>query len=328
MKRIDPKEASVNEVSKVLLGGVAPRPIALVSTLSLDGQRNLAPFSFFNAFGSNPPVVVFSPARRGRDGSVKDTYNNLIGTRECVIHAVTYSMVQQVSLASTEYPTGTDEFIKAGLTPVASEKVKPFRVAESPFQMECILRQMINVGDGPGSGNLAVCEVVLFHVAEDLFSDGIIHPDNIDLVGRNSADYYTRAHGSAVFTVKKPIDRRGIGVDQLPKFIRCSHILSANNLGQLANTEQIPTEDQVYKYIEGLPSLDGDERAFFRFQQRHHYRSMFRVARALSSDGHPKACDFVFWAAKCALDTTNDTDFAWAVCIFAHTRMALQQSRK
>ena len=255
MRHINPKEASVREVFGLLQGGVAPRPIALVSTISASGEVNLSPFSFFNAFGGNPPTVAFSPSRRQRDGSIKHTYSNLMATRECVIQAVTHAMVQQVSLASTEYPEGVDEFQKTGLTPVPSELVKPPRVKESPFQMECTLKQMVPLGDGPGSGNLAICEVQRFHVAEDIFEDGVIHPDFIDLVGRNSADFYTRASGDAIFYVKKPLETRGIGYDRLPEFIRTSTVLSANNLGQLGNTERIPTEEEVTSFVADLSPL-------------------------------------------------------------------------
>ncbi|MBU2652530.1 MAG: flavin reductase family protein, partial [Bacteroidetes bacterium] len=248
----EPKDIPIQQVHQYLLGGVQPRPIALVSTLSAEGYPNLSPFSFFNAFGANPPIVAFSPSRRGRDGTVKDTYNNLVATKECVIQAVPFAMVQQVSLASTEYPAGVDEFVKAGFTPEPSDLVKPARVKESPFQMECILKQMVDLGGLPASGNLAICEVVKFHIAEDIIVDNIIHPDLIDLVGRQSANYYTRASGDSVFEVAKPLARTGIGFDNLPKFIVHSHILSANNLAQLANSEQIPDANQARKEVETL----------------------------------------------------------------------------
>ena len=244
-KTFDPTDGTVREVHHLLLGGVAPRPIALVSTISVEGVRNLSPFSFFNAFGANPPTVAFSPSRRGRDGSFKDTYNNLIATGECVIHAVTYDMVHQASLASTEYPPDIDEFIKAGFTPVDSTKVKPSRVLESPFAMECRLKQMLPLGEGKASGNLAICEVILFHIAADVLTDGVIVPEHIDLVGRNSVNYYTRASGSAIFEVAKPMGGTGIGYDALPDFIRNSSVLSANDLTRLANSERMPSNDEL-----------------------------------------------------------------------------------
>src|SRR5690606_39340671 len=208
------------KVHRIMLGGIAPRPIALVSTLSEDGIPNLTPFSFFNAFGSNPPIIAFSPARRGRDASLKDTYHNLVRTRECVVHSVTYDMVEQISLASTEYPSEVDEFIKSGLTPIDSDIVKPKRVKESPFQMECRLLQMHSFGDGGASANIAICEVLKFHVAEDIFRNGIIQPDLIDLVARMSANYYCRANGNAIFEVEKPVNKKGIGYDNLPQHIK------------------------------------------------------------------------------------------------------------
>ena len=240
MRTVDPKKTSVPEVHRALLGGVAPRPIALVSTLSKAGVRNLAPFSFFNAFGANPPTIAFSPARRGRDASLKDTYNNLVETKECVVQAVTYDIVHQVNLASAEFRPEIDEFARSGLTPIQSDIVKPFRVKESPFQMECLVRHIINLGDTNASGNLIVCEVVLFHIEETLFRDGIIQPDLIDLVGRNSGDYYTRATGDAIFTLPKPATGAAVGYDQLPGFIKQSSVLTGNDLGNLATADSIP----------------------------------------------------------------------------------------
>jgi flavin reductase (DIM6/NTAB) family NADH-FMN oxidoreductase RutF len=206
MLHYEPKDLSVPEVHRLLLGGVAPRPIALVSTISKDGINNLSPFSFFNAFGANPPVVAFSPSRRGRDSTLKDTYNNLLATKECVIQVVTHSMVEQVSLASAEFPPEYDEFIKSGLTPIDSDIVKSKRVKESPFQMECKLLEIKSFGDGGASANIAICEVLKFHVAEDLFTDGIIDPVKIDLVARMSGDFYSRAK-EGVFIVEKPIGK-------------------------------------------------------------------------------------------------------------------------
>ena len=312
----EPKDRPRREVHQILLGGVGPRPIALVSTLSRDGTRNLSPFSFFNAFGANPPTVAFSASRRGRDGSFKDTYKNLMDTRECVIQAVTYSMVQQVNLASTEYPSDADEFVKSGLTPIPSDIVKPFRVQESPFQMECVLNKMVPLGDGPASGNLAICEVVKFHVAEDIILNGIIEPDLIDLVGRNSADYYTRASGKAIFAVAKPITGHlGVGFDQLPEQVKLSHVLSANNLAQLANAETIPDADEVISFIEEQPQSDPDEGAFYRYMRLARYQEMLSAALALERAGHPKARTFLEQTIKFALDE-NNLEFAWNVVVY------------
>lgn len=306
MLRIDPKELPVPNVHAYLLGGVAPRPIALVSTVSESGRVNLSPFSFFNAFGANPPVVVFSPSRRGRDGSLKDTYNNIVTTKECVIQAVTYDMVQQVSLASTEYDTGVDEFVKSGLTPVPSELVKAPRVKESPFQMECKLLQMIPLGEGGAAGNLAVCEVMLFHVAEEIVENGVIQPDRIDLVARMGANFYTRARGESVFEVAKPIGRRGIGYDQLPDFIKNSHLLTANNLAQLGNVESLPSSEAVHAYIETLPDSPGNDDP----------RALLRSAAAKAESDRSGAVKLMFEAARKALDH-NDVDLAWHALLYA-----------
>ncbi len=220
MFHYNPKDLPVPKVHQLLLGGVGPRPIALVSTLSVDGIPNLTPFSFFNVFGANPPVLAFSPSRRGRDATLKDTYYNLMKTKECVVQSVTFPMVEQISLASTQYPPEVDEFKKSGLTPVDSDIVKPKRVKESPFQMECKLLEIKSFGEGGASANIAICEVVRFHIAEDIFENGIIHPDLIDLVGRMSGNFYNRASGNSIFEIEKPVLKKGIGYDEIPAFIK------------------------------------------------------------------------------------------------------------
>ena len=256
---VDPKASPVAEVHKLLLGGVAPRPIALVSTVSTAGINNLSPFSFFNAFGANPPTVVFSPARRGRDGTTKDTLNNLKEIGECVVQSVSYDIVQQVSLASTEYEPHIDEFAKSGLTPIDSDRVRPKRVEESPYQMECTVKQIIPLGESRGSGNMVICEVVKIHVDESIIKSGVIEPNLIDLVGRNSANYYTRASGGAIFEVEKPLANKGIGVDRLPAFIRESHILSANNLGQLGNVKKLPEDREMTQFMDSFERISVSE---------------------------------------------------------------------
>lgn len=246
MKTIIPSEIPVPELHQLLLGAVAPRPIALASTIDGKGNPNLSPFSFYNAFGVNPSTLIFSPSRRGRDNTVKNTYENVKEVPEVVINAVTYSMVQQVSLASTEYPRGVNEFTKSGLTPLASEKVKPFRVKESPVQFECKVRQVIETGDKGGAANLVICEVLLIHVNPDVLDDqGKIDTRKMDLVGRMGADFYVRASGNAIFEVEKPIARQGIGVDKLPEEIRLSKVLTGNDLGRLGNLESLPTSDEI-----------------------------------------------------------------------------------
>ncbi|MBN9482930.1 MAG: flavin reductase [Bacteroidetes bacterium 43-93] len=244
--RIVPGEIKTADLHAYLLGSVAPRPICFASTVDKDGNRNLSPFSFFNVFGSNPPILVFSPSRRVRNNTIKHTLENIQETREVVINMVNYDMVQQTSLASCEYPKETDEFIKSGFTPIASDMVKPFRVKESPVQIECKVLQIIETGQGGGAGNLVICEVVCMHIDDNILnSAGKIDPHKIDLVARMGADYYCRASGNAVFEVPKPNTQLGIGVDALPAHIRNSNILTGNNLGVLANSTNIPVVSDV-----------------------------------------------------------------------------------
>jgi flavin reductase (DIM6/NTAB) family NADH-FMN oxidoreductase RutF len=316
---VEPKDISLQEVHKFLLGGVAPRPIALVSTLSEDGIPNLSPFSFFNAFGYNPPVVAFSPSRKGRNAALKDTYNNIMQTKECVIQAVTYSMVEQISLASTEYPPEVNEFEKSGLTPIASDLIKPYRVKESPFQMECKLMNMISVGAGGGSANIAICEVLKFHVAEDILRSGNIEPNLIDLVGRMPANYYVRASGKSVFEVEKPGLKLGIGYDKIPPFIKESHVYSANNLAKLGNIEKLPDENEVIIFIKEIEDshfngfLDTEE-LFFIYQRQNEYKKMLKIAYALFRKGYSDSKSFIEFSVKCALQN-NDTLFAWKAAL-------------
>jgi flavin reductase (DIM6/NTAB) family NADH-FMN oxidoreductase RutF len=222
-----------------LCAGVAPRPIAFASTVDAAGNRNLAPFSFFNAFGSNPPMVAFAPNRRGRDGTVKHTYLNAIATQEFVIATVSHAMVQQMNVASAEYGDGVDEFVKSGFTPAPARFVKPALVAESPFQMECRLHREVELGSGPGSGLMLIGEVLCFHVKEDLMKGELPDPARLDQVGRNGGAFYTRAFGEALFEIAKPAGQP-IGWDALPEALKRSHILSANDLGRLANSANLP----------------------------------------------------------------------------------------
>jgi flavin reductase (DIM6/NTAB) family NADH-FMN oxidoreductase RutF len=229
------------------LGAISPRPICFASTIDIDGRPNLSPFSFFNVFGANPPTLIFSPARRVRDNTVKHTLENVYATKEVVINVVNYAMVQQASLSSCEYPVGVNEFEKAGFTPLASEKVQPFRVKESPVQMECIVKQIIETGQEGGAGNLVICEPVMLHINENILdAQGKIDPHKIDLVARMGGDYYCRASGDAVFEVAKPHIKLGIGVDALPLAIRNSNILTGNNLGQLGNVHELPFVDAAF----------------------------------------------------------------------------------
>lgn len=238
---IDPKEVTVGKMHSYLLGAIAPRPIAFASTIDKEGNVNLSPFSFFNCFGANPPIIVFSPARRGRDNTTKHTYENVLEVPEVVINIVNYDLVQQMSLASTEYKKGVNEFVKAGLTQVASSKIKPPRVGEAPVAFECKVLQVIPTGLDGGAGNLVICEVILAHVKDDILdTEGKIDPFKLDAVARMGGDWYCRANGEALFTVPKPLEKIGIGIDQLPEALRNSTVLTGNDLGMLANVEQLP----------------------------------------------------------------------------------------
>ena len=248
MLSINPKEISTGKLHGYLLGAIAPRPIAFASTIDADGNPNLSPFSFFNVFGSNPPVLIFSPARRVRDNTTKHTLENSLATKEVVINVVNYDIVQQMSLSSAEYPEGVNEFEKAGFTMLPSDEIKPFRVAESPVQFECKVKDVMFTGNEGGAGNLIVCEVVKIHISEDVLADdGSIDQHKIDLVARAGGSYYTRAR-DGFFEIPKPIATLGIGVDAIPLEIRNSPILTGNNLGMLGNVEQLPTEDTVNNF--------------------------------------------------------------------------------
>lgn len=251
MLKFTPSEYGNKKLFKLLLGGVAPRPIAFASTVDKNGNRNLSPFSFYNAFGVNPSTLIFSPNRRGRDNTTKHTLDNLKEVPEVVLNAVTYSMVHQMSLSSTEYAKGVDEFVKSGFTPVKSINVKPFRVAESPIQFECKVREIIETSGKAGSGNLVICEIVTIHIDEKILTEeGEIDTDKLDLVGRLGGDYYVRTSGTAKFKVPKPLTSIGIGVDALPEHIRLSNYLTGNELGQLGNLEKLPTKKEVAAYKE------------------------------------------------------------------------------
>ncbi len=244
--KVEAASLSVQKLHQLLLGAIGPRPICFASTVDAEGRRNLAPFSFFNVFSANPPIVVFSPARSGRDGSNKHTYENVLEVPEVVINVVNYAMVHQTSLASSPFAKGVDEFEKTGFTPLASEQVRPWRVAESPVQMECDVLEVRPLGDGGGSGNLVICQVKLIHVNDEILdADGRIDQTKIDLVARMGGDWYCRAHGDALFSIAKPLTTVGLGVDALPEHIRLSHRLTGNHLGMLGNQETWPGEEEI-----------------------------------------------------------------------------------
>lgn len=249
MVSIDPKSIDTVQLQGYLQSSVGPRPIALASTIGKSGISNLAPFSFFNVFSSNPPILVFSPSRRVRDNTVKHTLINAETTGEVVVNVVNYDMVQQTSLASTEYAEGVDEFIKAGFTPVPSEAVKPYRVKESPVQFECKVTQIIPLGSEGGAGNLILCEVLRMHISETILSEnGTIDQHKIDLVSRLGANWYSRSN-QGLFEVPKPLTTLGVGVDSVPDFIKNSSVLDGNDLGMLGNIEILPTPEEVSIFV-------------------------------------------------------------------------------
>lgn len=246
LKTIDPKSISLPEFHEYLLSAVAPRPIAFASTMNDSGTVNLSPFSFFNVFSSNPPIMIFSPSRRGRDNTTKDTFENVQKHPEVVINVVNYAIVEQMSLASAEYPEGVNEFTKSGLTEVPSLKVAPPRVAESPVSFECKVNDIIRLGKEGGAGNLIICEVLLMHIDTNyLNTDGKIDPEKMDLVARMGGNWYCRANMQSMFEVAKPSSKVGMGIDGLPHHIRDSKLLSGNELGKLGHIEKLPSLDEV-----------------------------------------------------------------------------------
>ena len=246
MKTINPKDLATPELQNLLQGAVSPRPIAFVSSISGAGEVNLSPFSFFNLFSANPPILVFSPSRRVRDNTSKHTLDNVLEVPEVVIHVVGHDLVEQMSLASTEYPKGVNEFVKAGLTAVPSNQVAPPRVKEAPVAFECKVLQVLPLGDQGGAGNLVICEVIQIHLDEAILdSSGAIAPLKLDPVARLGGNWYTKVTADSLFQIPKPLMTLGIGVDQIPEDIRNSPVLSGNNLGRLANVERLPSSEEL-----------------------------------------------------------------------------------
>jgi len=246
MLSIDPTQIATKDLHQYILGAVAPRPIAFASTISTDGIPNLAPYSFFNAFSSNPPILIFSSNRRVANNTTKDTLKNVEDTGEVVINVVSHSISRQMALASIEYGPEVDEFKKAGFTPLPSARVKPFRVAESPVQMECVVDQILPLGEGGGAGNLIFCKIVMMHISEEILTDtGRIDPHKIDLMGRMGRFYYARASGAAVEEIVQEVTRIGIGFDGLPPTIRHSKVLTGNDLAHLASLPALPSREEA-----------------------------------------------------------------------------------
>lgn len=255
MLSIDPKELTPVQTQAYLQGAIGPRPIAFASTTDINGNANLSPFSFFNLFSSNPPILIFSPARRVRNNTVKHTLLNCEATKEVVINIANYEMVQQLSLSSTEYGDGVDEFIKSGFTKLNSDVVKPFRVAESPVQLECKVNDIISLGDQGGAGNLIICEVVKIHISKEVLDEkGTIDQHKIDLIARMGGNWYTRAT-PGMFEVEKPLTTLGIGVDAIPEEAKKSGIFAGNDLGILGNVEMLPTNEEVTAFLDNNPEI-------------------------------------------------------------------------
>lgn len=288
MISIIPKEIPTAKLQGYLQGSVGPRPIAFASTMDHNGKPNLSPFSFFNLFSANPPILIFSPSRRVRDNTIKHTLINAEATREVVINVVTYDMVQQASLASTEYGDGVNEFLKAGFTPIPSDLVKPYRVKESPVQFECKIQEIISLGTEGGAGNLIICEIVKMHIDEKILDEnGSVDQHKIDLVSRLGGNWYSRSN-MGLFEVEKPLTTLGIGVDQIPDFIKESPVFDGNDLGKLGNVEALPTSEEVAIFVD----------------------QNFAVKGVLSSDDQEK----VHLKAKEYLDN-NDVMAAWKVLL-------------
>ena len=262
MLSISPNEIPVPQLHQYLLGAVGPRPICFASTVDAAGNHNLAPFSFFNVFSAKPPIAIFSPNISGKTGLAKDTHLNIKEVPECVINIVNFSMVQQMSLASSPYPKGISEFTKAGFTPIASELVKPMRVKESPVQLECKVFELKEIGNC----NLVMCEVVKIHIDESVLNEHqLIDQQKIDLVARMGGNWYCRAHGDALFEIEKPITTIGVGVDTIPIGVKNSRVLTGNNLGQLGNIEVLPTLEEIKNYNNTLTQQFLNEEAKHQF---------------------------------------------------------------
>jgi len=252
MLSLEPKNISVGKLHGYLLSAIAPRPIAFASTIDANGNPNLSPFSFFNVFSANPPIMVFSPARRVRDNTTKHTLENVEQVKEVVINVVNFDTVQQMSLSSTEYPENVNEFEKAGLTMIKSDLVKPFRVAESPIQFECKVNDIIKLGTEGGAGNLIICEVVKFHITDEVLNeDNSINQEQLDLVARAGGSYYSRAN-KGFFEIPKPLSTLGIGIDEMPEYVKNSMILTGNDLGMLGNVEALPSNKEIEDFLKDV----------------------------------------------------------------------------
>lgn len=271
MYSINPYDLPIPKRHQLIIGAVGPRPICWASTVDKDGKPNLAPYSFFNAFSANPPVLVFSSNRRGRDNTTKDTLHNIEETREVVINVVPFSLVNQMTISSTDYDSEINEFVKAGVTPIASEEIKPFRVKESPVQFECKVTDIINLGKEGGAGNLFICEIVKMHFSERVLDeDKTINPFKLDLVARMGKSYYCRADKDSIFELDNPFPKQNIGFDKLPENILNSSVLTGNELGKLAMETEIPSKEAADSFINA-----NEQFRFISDDEKHMQASVF-----------------------------------------------------
>jgi len=264
MLSFDPYDYGIRERHQFIIGAIGPRPIAWASTVNESGQPNLAPYSFFNAFGAHPPTLVFSSNRRGRDNTTKDTLHNIEQTKEVVINVVNYDLVNQMTISSTDYDTTVNEFEKAGVSALESVKVRPYRVKESPVQFECKVRDIVYTGQEGGAANLFICEIVHMHIDERILDEtNSIDPHKLQLVGRMGKSYYTKGFGDGVFQVNNPFQDLNLGFDRLPDKILTSNVLTGNEIGQLAMLTEFPSSShiesiQVISEVEKALSVSSD----------------------------------------------------------------------
>ncbi len=298
VQSIDPNSLSPKDRYNLLISSVAPRPIAFASTVDAHGNVNLSPYSFFNVFSANPPIMIISPTKSVRTLTHKHTYENVKVHPEVVINVVNFAIIEQMSLASSAYEKGINEFVKSGLTQLPSEKVTPPRVAESPVSFECKVNQVVELSDEGGAGNLVICEVVMIHVKEQyLNKEGTIDTTQLDLVGRMGGSWYCRAHGAALFEVKRSGTKLGIGVDRLPQGIRKSRILTGNNLGKLGSLDTFPDKDEV-KAAEEIPEVQDITHKYIAFSQNMK-DELHQLAKEMIEKGDPQtALKILMFAEK------------------------------
>lgn len=280
-REIDPQKIETKDLHQFMVGSVGPRPIAFVSTIDEEGKTNVAPYSFFNAFSSNPPIVVFSSNRRVSNNTTKDTLANIKATRECVVNMVSYPIVRQMTIASVEWPTEISEFEAAGLTPIASDHVKPPRVKESPVHMECKVKEIVTLGDQGGAGHLIICDVLKMHIEERVIDErNRIDPHKLDLMGRLGRSFYVRASGDAVFPIVQSVVGPAIGWFGLPDHIKNSEVLSGNDLGILAGAPAIPQKNDLQDVLNEDQSL-----STFDPTNQQSLRDLHEYVKALIAEG-------------------------------------------